>query len=153
AAVARLVTSISERRLDQILLNALGTDRRRLERFLMSVGDEGGALRAAVCRGHGVREDETVSGVENEFFGIIERERARIRAVVEWLSGGTSTTRERAEPLSRALDDPPSDAFLAFREALFIKDGSKPRDQIATKALIRANPALADFLSSIVKEF
>ena len=146
AAVAHLVTETSETRLTQVMDAALGGSRRKLDRILDDATDLGAVARKA----HGVREGETAEGLAQDFCAGLAREIEQVRAVRDWLSGGSANdlkSAARLEPLLAAPND-----FEMIGKFLLTAEGS-PRKQMATKKLADARPDLLTWLTDLQSQF
>ena len=108
AALAHLLTETSEARLRLVLDAALGTDRRKLDRYLRSLGGELDALRRCLRRAHGA--DET-RDAEPDHGAILPRA-ARRRAAAS-RHGGLALRRQRRRTSSGGRE-----AFARAREAI-----------------------------------
>ena len=152
-AVAFLVTQTSEGRLQQILDAALGSDRRKLERFYTDLPGDGNALALAARKAHGAGDGDTVESITAEFCAEIAREEAQFRDCIRWLSGGVKTDVKYAASLTAFLDcESHVDAFATLRDVFFKSDG-EPRDKFATKALAEAEPALVEYISALADRY
>ena len=153
AAIAHLVTQTSETRLQQVLDAALGSDRRKLERFFARLPGGDNALSQAIRKAHGAGERDTAERIASEFCAEIKTEETQIRAAIGWLSGGGKTDTKYAGLLSEFLAcGAAQDGFAALRE-IFLKADGEPRDKIASKKLAEADPALSDYLMSIAERY
>ena len=153
AALAHLLTETSEARLQLVLDAALGTDRRKLDRYLQSLGDEPDAMRRALRRAHGADEMLDASGIMAQFCLALRADEKQLRATVTWLSGGSKTDVAGAEKLSRALEKQfRTEAFDEFRD-FFLTGKGEPRKTLATKKLVDAAPALFAQLNALADRF
>ncbi|HTQ14302.1 MAG TPA: double-strand break repair helicase AddA [Rhizomicrobium sp.] len=143
-AAAHLVTHTSESRLHDALDAALGSDRRRLDRFLADIAGAD-ALRAAVRKAHGADPDRSVQELLSEF--CLRESGQDCTRIADWLLTGSRTDSERGALLREAAR---TRSFEMFREALITKDGTI-RKQLATKPLAAAQPGLADALSALAR--
>ena len=133
AALAHLLTETSEARLRLVLDAALGTDRRKLDRYLQSLGREPDALRRSLRRAHGADEILDASQIMAQFCLALRADEQQLRATVAWLSGGTKTDVAAAEKLSRALEKQfRTEAFDEFRD-FFLTAKGEPRKALATR--------------------
>ncbi len=149
-AVAHLVTQTSEGRLQQILDAALGSDRRKLERFFASLD---GDLALAARKAHGAGERDTVENIAAEFCAEIAREEARFRACIRWLSGGGKTDAKYADKLTAFLHcAAPLEGFAILRD-VFVKADGEPREKITSKGLVQADLSMADYMMSLAARY
>jgi len=149
-AVAHLVTQTSEAKLQQVLDAALGSDRRKLERFF---GELDGDLALAARRAHGAGDGDTVESIAAEFRAEIVAEEKQFRAAIGWLSGGLKTDVKYADILSAflACKDAP-DAFAILRE-VFVKADGEPRERITSKGRVEADPVLSEYIMSVASRY
>jgi len=153
AALAHLLTETSEHQLGLVLDAALGTDRRKLDRYLDSLGDEPGAMRRELWRAHGADDMRDANEIMAQFCLSLRSEEASLRATVTWLAGGSKTDLEGAEKLARALEKQfRTDAFDEFR-AFFLTGKGEPRKSLATRKLENASPALFAGLNALAGRF
>jgi ATP-dependent helicase/nuclease subunit A len=153
AALAHLLTETSEARLRLVLDAALGTDRRKLDRYLQSLGREPDALRRSLRRAHGADEILDASQIMAQFCLALRADEQQLRATVAWLSGGTKTDVAAAEKLSRALEKQfRTEAFDEFRD-FFLTAKGEPRKALATRKLVDASPALFAGLNALAGRF
>ena len=149
AAIARLVRATSEKQMREILDTALGTDRRKLERFFSGLNDE---LREVVRLAHGAGDDTTVS-VTKGFCASATAELASLREIAGWLATGGSDDRRRGEKLALALDcETDADMFVGFRAALLKGDGERYA-KYAGAAIARERPDLVSAFHAFVDRF
>jgi ATP-dependent helicase/nuclease subunit A len=147
AAIARLVTEISEVRLNEILRNSLGTDRRRLDRFLDQ--QPGSELAVAIRRAHGLGAAESEDDVVLSFCMQRQNEHGRLLETAKWLARGAKSDRDRAVQLRLAVSaDTPRNAFEAFRKSTLKGDGARLK-KLATQDLARGDPALLLYLEQL----
>ena len=145
AAIAFLATHLGDVLLERILDGAMGTDRTKLDAFLAKSDDWKGLLRQA----HGAAPDDTLQTIAEAFAQSLDREEARLREVIAWLSGGSATDAERGAQLAAAIQA--KDAFTrveTIREALLTEKGTL-RAKLATKKLTDARPDLLDTLQKL----
>jgi ATP-dependent helicase/nuclease subunit A len=148
AALGHLVTKMSERRLNDILDTALGSDRRALERFLSSLDRTGDALSDMFRRAHGLESGEAEESIIASFCTEERRESARLREAAEWLAGGAKSDKEKGNRLRDALDEElPVHVFAGLRSALLKADGGR-FDKFVTAGLARTNPLQLSFLEA-----
>ncbi|MBU6298260.1 MAG: double-strand break repair helicase AddA [Alphaproteobacteria bacterium] len=144
AALAFLVTHLSDFKLEQILDAALGADRNRLDAFL-GKDDWSALLRDA----HGAAPGDSEEKIATEFTQSLQRDEATLRDSIVWLASGGKTDGERAAALTEALQAKDALArFGAAFEALLTKEGA-PRKTLATKKLAEARPDLLAYLRSL----
>ena len=145
AAIAHLVTQTSEGRLRQLLDAALGNDRRKLDRFLGSLG--GASMTGALRRAHGAGEHDTPRSIAEDFAAALDK--ARLGGIADWLDGGSKSDIERAGTLRRGLETRDAeDAFALLRGALLKSDG-EPYASLATRKLAAARPDLLGDLQAL----
>lgn len=137
-AVTWLATHAGETKLDGILASALGSDRRKFERFLERHGQDWPTMAAAIANAHGVKPGEHCRDIESAFCAEMMGAEAELRAVADWLAGGTVTDEKLGEALLKALA---SGSFDEFYVVFFTCEG-EPRARLATKALIAENGTL-----------
>lgn len=148
-AVAHLVTQTSEGRLQQILDAALGSDRRKLERFFANLSADETALTRAARKAHGAGDGDTVDGIASEFCAEVARDEGQFRACVRWLSGGGKTDGERAQLLRRVVElEFSAAAFDALMDA-FLTDKGELYKSLASKKLEKAEPQLFVYLENL----
>ncbi|MGZ5938476.1 MAG: double-strand break repair helicase AddA [Rhizomicrobium sp.] len=153
AALAHLLTETSEARLQSVLDAALGTDRRKLDRYFESLGAEQDALRRSLRRAHGAEETLGATEIVAAFCLSLQAEEQTLRAAVAWLAGGTKTDAAAAEKLAGALERKFAvEAFEHFRD-FFLTGKGEPRKTLATKKLIDASPALFAQLTALAERF
>lgn len=144
AAIAYMVTHLSDFKLEQILDAALGADRNKLDAFLAQ--DDWSRL---LHEAHGAEPGDTEAKIAEEFGQSMDRDEAMLRDAIGWLSSGGKTDTERATALTAALEV--KGAFARFDAAyatLLTKDGS-PRATLATKKLAEARPDLLAYLDRL----
>jgi ATP-dependent helicase/nuclease subunit A len=150
-ALARLLTQVSEMRMNDILRNALTTDRRKLERFLGSLGTDDDELGHAMWRAHGVPEGETEGAILASFCAMADAEADRLQSAVRWMQRGAASDKKRAGRLANALAlEIPRLAFPAFRGALLAANGDK-YDRLVTTGLAKSDPTLVSYLEDFVE--
>ena len=154
AALAHLLTETSEARLQSVLDAALGTDRRKLDRYFESLGAEQDALRRSLRRAHGAEETLGATEIMRRVLPAACRPRSRhCSPTVAWLAGGTKTDAAAAEKLAGALERKFAvEAFERFRD-FFLTGKGEPRKTLATKKLIDASPALFAQLTALAERF
>ncbi len=153
AALAHLLTETSEARLQGVLDAALGTDRRKLDRYLESLGTEPDAMRRTLRRAHGAEEDLSATDIARAFCLGLRAEEKALRAIASWLASGSKTDVERAGELARALEQNLAvESFEDFRD-LFLTGKGESRKSLATKKLTDGAPALLAHLQSLEARF
>ena len=153
SALAHLLTETSEARLQMVLDAALGTDRRKLERYLQSLADEPDAMRRSLRRAHGADEKMTASEIAAAFCRSMQADEEFLRTLVAWLGTGGATDSERADDLAQAIErDFATEAFRHFRNFFLTKDGQQ-RKSLASKKLTTAQPAVAVRLNALADRF
>ncbi|HKX65301.1 MAG TPA: double-strand break repair helicase AddA, partial [Rhizomicrobium sp.] len=143
-----LVTETSEATLTKILDAALGSDRRKLDRFFAGVEDLGATVRAA----HGVKEGETSHGIAEDFCAALARDIARLREIRDWLAGGGKSDAEASALLEGLFDGELSASFAAL-DGFFLTTKGEPRKKLASKALADARPDLLAALTQLQAQF
>lgn len=138
AATARVVTETSEAQLHTMLGAALGSERRKLERFLGTFPDSDAAIARVIRAAHGAQSDETPEDVEAQFCAEIRAHETRLREVVGWLAGGKASDKKIAQSLLNAIE---SNLFDDFAD-VFLTRAGEPRKRLATQDLVAANPDL-----------
>jgi ATP-dependent helicase/nuclease subunit A len=147
ATVSYLVTHLSDMRLGQILDQALGADRGKIDAFLAHAGAvENWA--ALLRQAHGAAPDDTAEKIAAEFSTELAREEDRLRDAIAWLCGGSKTDKERGAALLAAQESGGMQRFEAVRGALLTKD-NELRKTLATKALANARHDLVEFLAQL----
>jgi len=145
AAIAFLATHLGDSQFERILDGAMGTDRNKLDAFLAKSENWKSLLRQA----HGAAPDDTPQSIAEAFAQSLDRDEARLREIIAWLSGGSATDAKRGAALAGALES--KDAFArveAAREALLTKEGLLLA-KLATRKLIDARPDLLDDLQKL----
>ena len=146
-AVSLVVTETSETRLSDILDAALGSDRRKLDRFFARAGD----LVAQVRGSHGLGDNDTIQGLEAGFCKELAHDIERLRAAREWLAQGGKSDVDAAEALGRVLADIPN-GFRALGSFLLTAKG-EPRTKLAGKKLADGRPDLLEFLTHLQQRY
>ncbi len=146
AAIAYLVTHLSDFRLEQILDAALGADRGKLDAFLAK--DEWASLLRTA---HGAAPGDTPKIVAAEFVATLDV--AALGEIAAWLAQGGAGDAKRAAALSVAAQSSDAEArFEAMREALLTKEGVLFA-KLATKKLAEARPDLLAALEGLAVRF
>ncbi|HET7083478.1 MAG TPA: double-strand break repair helicase AddA [Rhizomicrobium sp.] len=141
-AVALLVTETSEASLTNILNAALGSDRRKLDRFFDSVEEMDARLRAI----HGLAGGETMESIVEDFCESLRQDLDLLCELPTWLAQGTDKDKDSANQWRDYLGtDFSPDGFGILRRLLLTKDG-EPRKKLATKKLTDARPHLQNYL-------
>ncbi|HEV2650098.1 MAG TPA: UvrD-helicase domain-containing protein, partial [Rhizomicrobium sp.] len=150
AAVGHLVTQTSEQTLNSILDAALGSDRRKLDRFLEQLAEEDTAL--AVRRAHGADEERDAAAIATAF-GAAFKSDPRMLEMCEWLHGAAKNTAKAAAQLAAAYAmSSPLDAYAEIREALFTDAGAS-RKLPVSPALAAMQPELAEAFTRLQSDF
>lgn len=141
-ALAHLLTETGEARLQSVLDAALGTDRRKLDRYLESLGGEPDAMRRSLRLAHGAVPTVSVADIMASFCTGIRPDAQLLRAAVALLIGGSVSDVARADDLKRALErDFAVEAYAHFRD-FFLTGKGEPRTRLVTKKISDAQPAL-----------
>jgi ATP-dependent helicase/nuclease subunit A len=153
AALAHLLTETSEARLQAVLDAALGTDRRKLDRYLGSLGTERDAMRLSLRLAHGADPSASVGDIMNEFCAVVRQDETAMREAAERLAAGSVSDNVRANDLKRALEhDSTAGAFAHFRD-FFLTGKGELRKTLATKKLTDAYPALFAQINAMAQRF
>ena len=145
AAAARFVTETSETQLHAMLDAALGSERRKLERFLAGLPDTDTAIGEAIRAAHGALPGDTPEQVEALFCAEMKAEEAQLREAARWLAGGKASDQKNAQALSNAIA---ANAFDAFAE-IFLTGTGELRKRLATKDLIADNQQIYFYFESV----
>ncbi len=146
AAVAHLVTHVSDLKLDQLLSCALGADRGRLDAFFTTAGGPENDWSAILKRAHGAKPDDSRDKVAAEFGAALHAENATLTAAIGWLATGTKTDQERGAALAAAKELADEPQFQRLCGVLLTADGAL-RKVLATKKLLTARPDLGEWLA------
>ena len=149
SAVTEIVTDADETKLETVLESALGTDRRKFERFVGKHGHDMDAISLAVRSAHGVDPGETYDTIAEAFCAAVRIEEPRIREIIAWLNRGKKTDIEHAAALAKAVE---TGAFEDYND-LFLTTAGTPRARLATKALVEEDAALSADLEDIAWRF
>lgn len=149
SAIAKIVTQGDETKLATILEAALGSDRRKFERFVGRHDGDAARISAAIRHAHGLSADDSDDAIIDAFCADMRAELKRLRNIAAWLAQGSTNDRKSAEALSRALD---SGDFDDFARVFMTKDGI-PRKDLATKGSIARSQALHDEFAAIAARF
>ncbi len=79
---------------------ALGSDRRKFERYLDRHGRDRDAVSAAVRSSHGIGAGDTYDTIAAAFCAEMRAEETRLREIAAWLSNGKKTDAEHAAALT-----------------------------------------------------
>jgi ATP-dependent helicase/nuclease subunit A len=149
-ALTHLATHLGERRLNDFLDIALGSDRRKLERFFQTL--DGNDLSQVIRNAHGVRPGESIDQAMEEFCSAARGH--PIRQLVEWLAGGSETDRRRANLLLQGLETAaPREAYGHYRRVFLNQDGAPRRAALASVALKKLSPGMLDALEILAGQF
>jgi ATP-dependent helicase/nuclease subunit A len=148
-AVALLVTETSEASLTNILDAALGSDRRKLDRFFDSAEDLQSRLHAT----HGLQAGETMASIVENFCESLRRDLDALCELPHWLAQGTDKDKDSANQWRDYLGtDFSPDGFDILRRLLLTKEG-EPRKKLATKKLSDARPDLLAYLVELQERY
>jgi ATP-dependent helicase/nuclease subunit A len=153
SALAHLLTETSESQLHLVLDAALGTDRRKLDRFFDSLGSEQDAMRRTLRRAHGADADLSAADIMAAFCAEMRAEAPLLRALTARLAGGSTTDVERSADLARAIELDFTPASFAHFRAFFLTGKGEPRKSLATKKLADAAPDVMARASAIGGRF
>lgn len=143
-AVTVLVTNLADKKLDQVLAAALGSDRGKIDAFIERAGGPDADWQALLNAAHGANADDNVEKIATAYCNGIDP--ARLDATMAWLATGTKSDQERANALGDAKVK--SDAvarFHAVRDVVLTATGTL-RKNLATKKLAESRPDLLDWL-------
>jgi ATP-dependent helicase/nuclease subunit A len=142
AALGFLVQQTSEFMLSLVLDAALGTDRRKVDRFLEGLAVRGEDPAAAIRRAHDAHPGRGPDEIVTEFCVALSARRDELTGVARWMAGGGKSDRERSEELTAALAMKPGPAMWeTFRPIMLGKDG-EPRKEPVTKKHSASRPEL-----------
>ena len=148
-AVALLVTETSEASLTNILNAALGSDRRKLDRFFDSTEDLQSRLHAA----HSLQAGETMASIVEDFCESLRHELDLLYALPHWLAQGTDKDKDSANQWRDYLGtDFSPHGFGILQRLLLTKEGT-PRQKLATKKLSDARPDLLAYLIKLQERY
>ena len=148
-AVALLVTETSEASLTNILQAALGSDRRKLDRFFDSAEDLQSRLRAP----HGLQAGETMASIVETFCESLRQDLDLLFALPHWLAQGTDKDKDSGNQWRDYLGtDFSPDGFGILQRLLLTKEGT-PRQKLATKKLTDARPDLLAYLVKLQERY
>ena len=137
-ALALLITEVSEQTLANILDTALGSDRRKLERFLDGLG--GGDLADIIRRAYDADPVRGADEVMTSFCAGLDR--AQLEAIAAWLESGTKTDKARAEEVRLALGRAPGRTMYEALRNVFLTQQGEARKDIATGGISKKQPGL-----------
>jgi len=148
-AVALLVTETSEASLTNILQAALGSDRRKLDRFFDSAEDLQSRLRAP----HGLQAGETMASIVETFCENLREDLDLLCELPPWLAQGTDKDRDSGNQWRDYLGtDFSPDGFGILQRLLLTKEGT-PRQKLATKKPADARPDLLAYLVKLQERY
>lgn len=146
AAITRLVTHVSDKKLDQILRSALGADRGRLDAFFEKAGGPENDWASLLKTAHGADPDDTVEKITRTFCKTLKDDEERLKAAIAWLAGGTKTDQERSAALATAIELLHElEQFDGVCGVLLTSDGAL-RKVLATKKLLESRADLGEWL-------
>ena len=148
AALGFLLVNTSETTLSDILDAALGTDRRKLDRFFETLGE--GDLGLAVRRAHGA-DAEGPDALCRDFCEELLCVADDLRTLANWMAQGTKTDQKQAQKLRDALAMAPSRGMFETYRDVFLTQTGEPRKEPVTKSHSKTRPelrALADRLQA-----
>jgi ATP-dependent helicase/nuclease subunit A len=149
AAIAYLVTHLSEMRLAQILDCALGADRGKVEAFFERAGGPENDWSALLRAAHGAAPEDTEQSVAGAFCAELKRDEDVLREAIAWLASGGKSDQERSAGLAAAVGMLGElERYEGMCSVLLTKDG-EPRKALATKKLADARPELALLLLKV----
>jgi ATP-dependent helicase/nuclease subunit A len=148
-AVTEIVTHADETKLEAVLESALGSDRRKFERFLDKHGHDMAAVAGAVRMSHGIGSHESYDSIVAGACAEMKAEAAQLREIVSWLSAGTKTDADFAAALATALESGTFDDFTR----VFLTQTGDPRKKLATKGSIAGNEARLEYLERVAARF
>jgi ATP-dependent helicase/nuclease subunit A len=141
-ALGFLVQQTSEFMLNQVLDAAIGTDRRKVDRFLEGLAMRGENPAAAIRRAHAAHPERGPDEIVAEFCVSLAAHRDELTAVANWMAAGGQTDRERANALTTALAMRPGPAMWDRFCPIMLKADGEPRDNPVSKRLSAARPNL-----------
>jgi len=148
-AVALLVTETSEASLTNILDAALGSDRRKLDRFFDSAEDLQSRLQAT----HGLQAGETMAAIVENFCESLRQDLDLLYELPPWLAQGTDKDKDSANHWRDYLGtDFSPDGFGILRRLLLTKEG-EPRKKLATKKPADERPDLLAYLVKLQERY
>jgi ATP-dependent helicase/nuclease subunit A len=146
AAIAYLVTHVSDNKLDQLLRCALGADRGRLDAFFAKAGDDWSSLLKAA---HGAGADDTIDTITGDFCKALRDEEETLKAAIAWLATGTKGDQDRSAALAAAKELLSElQQFDGLCGVLLTAEGAL-RKVLATKKLMDARPDLGEWLAAL----
>jgi ATP-dependent helicase/nuclease subunit A len=148
AAVSYLVTHLSDMRLGQILDQALGADRGKIDAFLTRAGAAEN-WAALLRQAHGAGPDDTAEKIAGEFSAERAREEKTLREAIAWLSGGGKTAAKCGAAMAAAMETAnPVQRFEAFRAALLTQKNELQK-KLVTKSMAAVRPDLEEWLATL----
>jgi ATP-dependent helicase/nuclease subunit A len=151
AAVAHLVTHVSDDRLDAILRCALGADRGKIDAFVTQAGGPENDWSAILNTAHGAKPGDTTGSIAAEFCSGLAHDKKTLQAVIAWLATGTKTDVARSADLAAAWEaDSDTARFDGIAGAVLTGTGTI-RKSLATKKLADAKPDLLDWLQRVAE--
>ena len=148
-AVAEIVGHADETKLEAVLDSAVGTDRRKFERYLERHAHNLDAVADAIRTAHGLNAGESYDTIAETFCGRMREEEARLREIAAWLDAGGPSDEELGRALTAAITNGTFDSFAA----VFLTQTGTPRARLATKRLVSENSALYDKLCETAAQF
>jgi ATP-dependent helicase/nuclease subunit A len=149
SAVAEIAAHADETKLYGVLESALGSDRRKFERYMEQHGRDMRAVSAAIWAAHGLSAGQTHAQLAQDICAEMKMQESLLRAIADWLARGSKTDMMCSEALVRAID---SGAFEDYCAAFLTQTGG-PRARLATKKLAEENPQHCLALESIAGRF
>ncbi|MBV9330640.1 MAG: double-strand break repair helicase AddA, partial [Alphaproteobacteria bacterium] len=149
-ALSRLVTEITEQRLDEILQSSLGSDRRRLMRFLASPMVAGG-LEQHVRVTHGIAGTDTEDSLTEHFCATLSADRGILEEIADWLDGGLTSDRQKSGQLRRALAAKSARVMFQHLRSAFLKSDGEAYQRLVTSRLQDTNDRLSGYLQAFVE--
>ena len=139
SALAFLLTQTSEATLNAILDAALGADKRKLDRFFETLGQE--TIGGAVRRAHGAGDESSAELCLGFCAELLELEED-LRSIAAWMATGSKTDGERAAVLLAVLAMAPGAAMYDAYRALWLTQAGEPRKEPVTKKHSATRPEL-----------
>ncbi len=152
-ALSFLLSESGEATLNALLDAALGADRRKLDRFFASLGQEDDALYAAIRKVHRAAETGRARDVAAAFCDALKGEAGHLRELIAWLGTGGKTDAARGEALARAVElDLAVESYAHFCDA-FLTDKGERYKAVVTKSLAKTAPEMANALGALEERF
>lgn len=146
AAVAHLVTHVSDVKLDQLLRCALGADRGKLDAFFAGAGGPQNDWSARLKAAHGAKADDTVDKITGEYCKALKADEETLTAAIGWLASGGDADQKRSAALASAKEALSElKQFDGLCGVLLTADGTL-RKVLATKKLTEARPDLHQWI-------